>query len=82
MALIRTISKFRAGGETAKAYKSVSKLMKGMKIPNIVKVFSLRPASMCRMMRKSELAMYVGDEPRSTRELMGVLISHYNRCHY
>ncbi len=82
MAIIKTISKYRAKGERKEAYQSASDLMDSLKIPNIVQIFSLRPASMQRVVRKTELAMFVGSEPRSIREQIGVLISFFNRCHY
>ena len=51
-------------------------------IANIVRLFSLRPASMRVMIRSWELGMWAGDAPRTTRELVGAMVSRLNDCHY
>lgn len=49
---------------------------------NIMRMFSLRPASMRRMIRTWELSMWMGDEPRTTRELVAATVSRINQCVY
>jgi alkylhydroperoxidase family enzyme len=51
-------------------------------VAQVVQVFSLRPASMRRMIRSWELAMWLGDEPRASRELVAAAVSRLNDCHY
>lgn len=51
-------------------------------VPHVVQVFSLRAASMRRMIRSWELAMWAGGTPRALRELLATLVSELNRCHY
>ncbi len=51
-------------------------------VAGVVQVFSLRPASMRRMIRSWELAMWVGDVPRADRELVAAAVSRLNDCHY
>jgi hypothetical protein len=51
-------------------------------IANVVRLFSLRPASMRRMIRTWELSNWVGSEPRTTREMVGAAVSRLNDCHY
>jgi len=82
MAFIRTIPPRRATGETAEAYRYAADMTGYPRTPNIVKVFSLRPGSMKRMIRVWELALWVGDEPRTMRELVAAAVSRLNDCHY
>lgn len=51
-------------------------------VANIVRLFSLRPASMRRMIRTWELAMWMGEEPRANRELVAAMVSRINQCVY
>jgi len=51
-------------------------------VAGVVQVFSLRPASMRRMIRSWELAMWVGGVPRANRELVAAAVSRLNDCHY
>ena len=83
MAFIRVIPPERAGGETAEAYRYMRDVLGGFdRSALIVRLFSLRPASMRRMVRTWELAMWVGDEPRADRELVAAVVSRINDCHY
>lgn len=52
------------------------------RVAQVVQIFSLRPASMRRMIRAWELAMWAGDEPRVARELVAAAVSRLNDCHY
>jgi hypothetical protein len=82
MPFIPTIPPGRATGELADAYRYMRDVAGASMIANIVQVFSLRPASMRAMIRGWELAMWAGDEPRATRELVGAMVSRLNDCHY
>ena len=82
MAYIRTISRSEGGPELAAAHASMREVGGASMVANIVRLFSQRPASMRRMIRSWELAMWVGDEPRSTRELVAAMVSRINQCVY
>jgi hypothetical protein len=70
MPFIATIPPSRATGETAEAYRALRQVSGSGLVAKVVQVFSLRPASMRRMIRSWELAMWTGDEPRAQRELI------------
>ncbi len=82
MPFIKTIPPGKATGETAEVYCYMSKMGGISLIARIVQVFSIRPGSMRRMIRMWELAMWMGNEPRTTREMVAVAISRLNNCHY
>jgi alkylhydroperoxidase family enzyme len=82
VASIRTIAPAAATGELADAYRYMREVGGIEPVANIVRVFSLRPASMRRMIRTWELGNWVGDEPRATRELVAAAVSRLNDCHY
>ena len=83
MSFIQMISPGRAEGETKEVYQYLARVSgTGMKVPKIVQVFSLRPESMRRMIRLWELGMWVGEDPRSNRELIGAAVSRLNGCRY
>ena len=82
MPYIRTVPPRRADGETAEVYRRMEEVGGSAKIANIVQLFSLRPRSMQRMIRSWELAMWCGDEPRASRELVAAAVSRYADCHY
>lgn len=82
MAYIPTVAPSRATGEAAEAYKYMREVGGTDRVTRIVQVFSLRPASMRRMIRTWELSNWVGDEPRRTRELVAAAVSRLNNCHY
>jgi len=82
MAYIATVPPWRATGETGDAYEYMRQVGGIDRVTSIVQVFSLRPASMRRMIRTWELSNWVGDEPRRTRELVAAAVSRLNNCHY
>ena len=82
MAYILTVPPSRATGETSEAYEYMRQVGGIDRVTRIVQVFSLRPASMRRMIRTWELSNWVGDEPRRTRELVAAAVSRLNNCHY
>ena len=82
MAFIATVPPRQASGETRDVYRYMREVAGAPMVANIVQLFSLRPASMRWMIREWELAMWVGDEPRATRELIGASVSRLNDCHY
>ena len=82
MAFIATVPPSRATGETAEAYAYAARITGHSMVARIVQLFSLRPASMRFMIRGWELGMWAGDAPRTTRELIGAMVSRLNDCHY
>ncbi|MBC8393090.1 MAG: carboxymuconolactone decarboxylase family protein [Deltaproteobacteria bacterium] len=82
MAFIEVIPPNRATGETAEAYRYMSQVGGSDMVAKIVQVFSLRPSAMRMMVRRWELAMWVGDEPRQMREMVAAAVSRFNNCHY
>ena len=82
MAYIETIAPRKATGETAVVYKQASRMSDSSLIPNIVQLFSLRPATMQMMLRKFELTMWAGNVPRQHRKMVAAAISRFNHCHY
>jgi hypothetical protein len=82
MAFIKTIPPGKATGETAEVYQYVTRMVGYNGIPKIVQAFSLRAGSMKRMIRTWELAMWIGDEPRTMREMVASAVSRLNQCHY
>ncbi len=79
---IRTVPPSRADAETASTYRYMKEVGGSSQAANIVQLFSLRPASMRRMIRSWELALWCGHEPRSNRELIAAAVSRYADCHY
>ena len=82
MAFIKTVSPGEATGETAAVYKYMAEVSGHAMVAKIVQMFSLRPASMRRMIRSWELTQWAGSEPRQTRELVAAAVSRFNNCHY
>jgi hypothetical protein len=82
MAFIETVPPGRASGETAEVYRYMRQVGGAGPIAKIVQSFSLRPASMMRMIRSWELTMWCGSEPRRHKELMAAAVSRLNVCHY
>ena len=82
MAYIRTIPPRKAGPELAEVVRYMHRVAGLGVVANVVRVFSLRPASMRRMIRTWELAMWAGEEPRATRELAAAMVSRLNQCVY
>jgi hypothetical protein len=82
MAYVQVVPPSRATGELAEAYRYMREVGGVAMIANVVRLFSLRPASMRRMIRTWELSNWVGSEPRTTREMVGAAVSRLNDCHY
>jgi alkylhydroperoxidase family enzyme len=82
VAHIAMVPPARATGETAAAYQELRRISGSARAARVVQIFSLRPASMRRMIRAWELAMWAGDEPRARRELIAAAVSRLNDCHY
>jgi hypothetical protein len=82
VAFITTVSPRRATGEAAAAYRYMAEVGGSDFVANVVRLFSVRPASMRRMIRSWELTMWVGDEPRTLRETVASAVSRLNDCHY
>lgn len=82
MSFIATVPPRAAQGELAAAYAYMAEVGGDTLVARIVQLFSLRPASMRRMIRTWELAMWVGDEPRTMRETVAAAVSRLNDCHY
>ena len=83
MAYIRVIPPREATGETAAVYGYMREVLGGFdRTARVVQMFSLRAASMRRMIRSWELTMWYGDEPRASRELLASVVSRLNDCHY
>ena len=79
---IATVPPRQATGDTAEVYRELRRMSGSGLVAQVVQVFSLRPASMRRMIRGWELAMWAGDEPRAPRELVAAAVSRLNDCHY
>lgn len=83
MAFIQLIPPSKAVGETKEVYQHMAEVggLNNM-VPKVVQAFSLRPASMMRMIRSWELAMWMGDESRQMRETGAAAVSRLNSCRY
>lgn len=82
MAYIATVSPARAEGELREAYRYMTQVGGSGLVARVVQLFSLRPASLRRMVRAWELTMWVGDGPRAMRETVAAAVSRVNDCHY
>jgi alkylhydroperoxidase family enzyme len=82
MTFIATVPPARATGETAEVYRYMAEVAGVAMVAKVVQLFSLRPASMRRMIRSWELSQWAGTEPRTTRELVAAAVSRLNDCHY
>lgn len=82
MAWIRTVSRSEGGPELASVHAYMREVGGSAPVASIVRLFSLRPASMRRMIRTWQLGMWMGDEPRATRELVAAMVSRVNQCVY
>jgi len=81
-AWIQTIPENKADGEIADAYKACGDPKSG-KVDHIMKVHGLNPQSMLDHSNLYRTLMY-GKSPlkRPQREMIGVVISALNNCHY
>jgi hypothetical protein len=82
VAFIRVVSPSAGGPELAAAHAYMREVGGSSTVGNIIKLFSQRPASMRRMIRTWELAMWMGEEPRANRELVAAMVSRINQCVY
>lgn len=92
MPFITTIAPKAAQGETARVYRYMGEVGSGnvatpdtrlpSRVAQIVQLFSIKPASMRRMIRSWELSMWSGTEPRANRELIAAVVSRVNSCVY
>jgi alkylhydroperoxidase family enzyme len=82
VAYIETIPPAKARGETAEVYRYMREVGGAGMVANVVRLFSLRPGSMRRMIRSWELSNWMGSEPRAMRELAAAAVSRLNDCHY
>ena len=82
MTFIKTIPPSKATGETAEVYEYMAEVSGIGMVAKIVQIFSLRPASMKRMIRQWELTMWMGNVSRQHRELVAAAVSRFNNCHY
>ncbi len=81
MAWIKTIDEEKAEGRLAKLYKRLREPWGG--VDNIFKIHSLNPAS-ARGHFELYRALMRGASPLTTiqREMIAVVVSSVNRCHY
>ncbi len=83
MSFIHMIPPDKATDETKDVYRYMAEVGgSDKKVPKIVQAFSLRPGSMRKMIRSWELGMWIGDEPREMREMIGAAVSRLNSCRY
>ena len=81
MALDKTIEEAKAPGIVERLYEELRK-QTGM-VPNILKIFSLQPEAMRATMNIFQRLMYgPGPLPRAEREMIALVVSAINRCHY
>lgn len=81
MAWIKVIDDTEADGELKEIYQAQSK--KAGALANILKVHSLAPRTLSTHMALYEAVMYApGDLSRIRREMIAVVVSSLNRCHY
>lgn len=81
MVWIRTVEESDAEGSLKSLYEGVRN-QTGM-VPNILKVFSLHPEAMRATIGVFQTLMY-GPAPlnRPQREMIALVVSTINRCHY
>lgn len=81
MAWIRQVEEGEAQGTLQSLYEGLRKQM-GM-VPNILKIFSLHPEALRATMTLFQTLMYgPGSLPRAEREMIALVVSSVNRCHY
>lgn len=81
MAWIKTIEEAQAQGTVERLYEGLRKQMRI--VPSILKVFSLYPEAMRATMNIFQTLMYgPGPLPRADREMIALVVSAINRCHY
>lgn len=81
MAYINITDPAQASGDLRREYDAAIK--RAGKVYNIVRLMSLRPAHL-----RASMSLYVavmhcpGDLPRAQREMLAVVVSRANDCHY
>ena len=81
MAWIQLVEESKAEGKLAQIYKVAVK--RAGRVYNIIKVLSNNPDSLRAMMQVYQSAM-LGESPlrRAQREMLAVVVSKANECHY
>lgn len=81
MAFIKTLSETEATGELADIYQSASR--RAGRVFNILKIQSQNPAALQGMLHLYLATMH-GPSPltRAQREMLAVVVSRDNECHY
>jgi len=81
MAFIKPIKQENAEGQLARIYDST--LNRAGRVYNIIKIQSLNPPALQGMMQLYMAAMH-GESPlsRGQREMMALVVSRANDCHY
>lgn len=82
MPYIKLIPPRKANEDLFDVYRYASNVAGISMVAKIVQIFSLRPASMKRMVRMWELMMWMGNVPRQYRELTAAAVSRFNNCPY
>ncbi len=81
MTWIRTVGEGKAEGSLKSLYEGLRK--QGGMVPNILKVFSLLPETMRATMVIFQTLMYgLAPLSRAQREMIALVVSAINRCHY
>lgn len=81
MAWINVIEEGRAEGSLKSLYEGLRK-QRGM-VPNVMKVFSLHPEAMRATIQMFQVLMYgPAALDRTQREMIALVVSAINRCHY
>jgi len=81
MAWIETLEAGEAEGNLRTLYEGLRK-QRGM-VPNVMKIFSFHPEAVRATMQMFQTLMY-GPAPlgRTQREMIDLVVSVVNRCHY
>ena len=81
MAWISVVKDTEATGELKEIYQAQGK--KAGALANILKIHSLAPRTLSAHMQFYEAVMHdPGDLPRIQREMIAVVVSGLNHCHY
>lgn len=81
MAWIKVIDDTEADGELKEIYRAQGE--KAGALANILKIHSLAPRTLSTHMAFCESVMHApGDLSRIRREMIAVVVSSLNRCHY
>jgi uncharacterized peroxidase-related enzyme len=81
VAWIKVIEELEADGELKKIYQGQTQ--KAGALANILKIHSIAPRTLSTHMALYETVMHApGDLSRAQREMIAVVVSSLNRCHY